>query len=304
MSTDIFTNINAIEAKTKANILAEALPYIRRFSGVTMVIKYGGNAMTDPQLKESFAKDVVLLKLVGIHPIIVHGGGPQINELLQKVGKENQFIQGMRVTDSETMDIVEMVLGGCVNKEITSLLNLHGGHAVGITGRDNHFIKAKKLFLTTSDNEKQDIGQVGEVEEIDTALIQEMVEHGYIPVVAPVGVGEHGEAFNINADVVAGKLAESLKAEKLIMLTNTIGVLDKNNQLLSRLTPSDINALIADGTLQNGMLPKINATLQAAMHGVHNTHIIDGRVPHALLLEIFTDKGVGTMILGQNEHAE
>ena len=251
MSTDIFTNINAIEAKTKANILAEALPYIRRFSGVTMVIKYGGNAMTDPQLKESFAKDVVLLKLVGIHPIIVHGGGPQINELLQKVGKENQFIQGMRVTDSETMDIVEMVLGGCVNKEITSLLNLHGGHAVGITGRDNHFIKAKKLFLTTSDNEKQDIGQVGEVEKIDTALIQEMVEHGYIPVVAPVGVGEHGEAFNINADVVAGKLAESLKAEKLIMLTNTIGVLDKNNQLLSRLTPSDINALIADGTLQN-----------------------------------------------------
>ncbi|MCX8752793.1 acetylglutamate kinase [Snodgrassella sp. B3837] len=303
MSTDSSISLDKMEASTKANILAEALPYIRRFSGVTMVIKYGGNAMTDPQLKESFAKDVVLLKLVGIHPVIVHGGGPQINDLLQKIGKDNQFIQGMRVTDNETMNIVEMVLGGCVNKEITSLLNQHGGHAVGITGRDNHFIKARKLYVSTPENARQDIGQVGEVESIDTALIEEMVEHGYIPVVAPVGVGEQGEAFNINADVVAGKLAESLQAEKLIMLTNTIGVLDKNQQLLSRLTPADINALIADGTLQNGMLPKINATLQAAMHGVHNTHIIDGRVPHALLLEIFTDKGVGTMILGQNEQA-
>lgn len=304
MSTDSSISLDTMEASTKANILAEALPYIRRFSGVTMVIKYGGNAMTDPQLKESFAKDVVLLKLVGIHPVIVHGGGPQINDLLQKIGKDNQFIQGMRVTDNETMNIVEMVLGGCVNKEITSLLNQHGGHAVGITGRDNHFIKARKLYISTPENARQDIGQVGEVESIDTALIEEMVEHGYIPVVAPVGVGEQGEAFNINADVVAGKLAESLQAEKLIMLTNTIGVLDKNQQLLSRLTPADINALIADGTLQNGMLPKINATLQAAMHGVHNTHIIDGRVPHALLLEIFTDKGVGTMILGQNEQAQ
>ncbi|MCX8748164.1 acetylglutamate kinase [Snodgrassella sp. B3088] len=303
MSTDSSISLDTMEASTKANILAEALPYIRRFSGVTMVIKYGGNAMTDPQLKESFAKDVVLLKLVGIHPVIVHGGGPQINDLLQKIGKDNQFIQGMRVTDNETMNIVEMVLGGCVNKEITSLLNQHGGHAVGITGRDNHFIKARKLYVSTPENARQDIGQVGEVESIDTALIEEMVEHGYIPVVAPVGVGEQGEAFNINADVVAGKLAESLQAEKLIMLTNTIGVLDKNQQLLSRLTPADINALIADGTLQNGMLPKINATLQAAMHGVHNTHIIDGRVPHALLLEIFTDKGVGTMILGQDEQA-
>ncbi|WP_370389021.1 acetylglutamate kinase [Snodgrassella alvi] len=303
MSTDSSISLDKMEASTKANILAEALPYIRRFSGVTMVIKYGGNAMTDPQLKESFAKDVVLLKLVGIHPVIVHGGGPQINDLLQKIGKDNQFIQGLRVTDHETMNIVEMVLGGCVNKEITSLLNQHGGHAVGITGRDNHFIKARKLYVSTPENARQDIGQVGEVESIDTALIEEMVEHGYIPVVAPVGVGEQGEAFNINADVVAGKLAESLQAEKLIMLTNTIGVLDKNQQLLSRLTPADINALIADGTLQNGMLPKINATLQAAMHGVHNTHIIDGRVPHALLLEIFTDKGVGTMILGQNEQA-
>lgn len=303
MSTDSSISLDTMEASTKANILAEALPYIRRFSGVTMVIKYGGNAMTDPQLKESFAKDVVLLKLVGIHPVIVHGGGPQINDLLQKIGKDNQFIQGMRVTDHETMNIVEMVLGGCVNKEITSLLNQHGGHAVGITGRDNHFIKARKLYVSTPENSRQDIGQVGEVESIDTALIEEMVEHGYIPVVAPVGVGEQGEAFNINADVVAGKLAESLQAEKLIMLTNTIGVLDKNQQLLSRLTPADINALIVDGTLQNGMLPKINATLQAAMHGVHNTHIIDGRVPHALLLEIFTDKGVGTMILGQNEQA-
>ncbi|PIT51340.1 acetylglutamate kinase [Snodgrassella alvi] len=301
MCTDSIIGLNIIEAKTKANILAEALPYIRRFSGATMVIKYGGNAMTDPQLKENFAKDVVLLKLVGIHPIIVHGGGPQINQMLRKMGKENHFIQGMRVTDSETMDIVEMVLGGWVNKEITSLLNLHGGHAVGITGRDNHFIKAEKLFITTPENVQQDIGQVGEVKAIDTALIKEVVEHGYIPVVAPIGVGERGEAFNINADVVAGKLAESLEAEKLIMLTNTIGVLDKNNRLLSRLTPNDIKALIADGTLQDGMLPKINGALQAAMHGVHNTHIIDGRVPHALLLEIFTDNGVGTMILGQEQ---
>lgn len=293
-----YSTLKGIDADTKANILAEALPYIRRFSGCTMVIKYGGNAMTEDHLKEQFAKDIVLLKLVGIHPVIVHGGGPQINEMLQKIGKENQFIQGMRVTDGETMNIVEMVLGGCVNKEIASLLNLYGGHAVGITGRDNHFIKAKKLLL---DNQT-DIGQVGEIESIDTQLIELMVQQGYIPVVAPIGVGKNGEAFNINADVVAGKLAECLKAEKLIMLTNTQGVLDENNQLINKLTPADIDRLINAGTLQGGMLPKINSTLQAAFNGVSDIHIIDGRVPHAILLEIFTDQGVGTMILGHNEN--
>lgn len=293
-----YSTLSGIDADTKANILAEALPYIRRFSGCTMVIKYGGNAMTEDHLKEQFAKDIVLLKLVGIHPVIVHGGGPQINEMLQKIGKENQFIQGMRVTDGETMNIVEMVLGGCVNKEIASLLNLYGGHAVGITGRDNHFIKAKKLLLEN----QTDIGQVGEIESIDTQLIEQMVHQGYIPVVAPIGVGKNGEAFNINADVVAGKLAECLKAEKLIMLTNTQGVLDENNQLINKLTPADIDRLINTGTLQGGMLPKINSTLQAAFNGVSDIHIIDGRVPHAILLEIFTDQGVGTMILGHNEN--
>lgn len=293
-----YSTLSGIDADTKANILAEALPYIRRFSGSTMVIKYGGNAMTEDHLKEQFAKNIVLLKLVGIHPVIVHGGGPQINEMLQKIGKENQFIQGMRVTDGETMNIVEMVLGGCVNKEIASLLNLYGGHAVGITGRDNHFIKAKKLLLEN----QTDIGQVGEIESIDTLLIEQMVQQGYIPVVAPIGVGKNGEAFNINADVVAGKLAECLKAEKLIMLTNTQGVLDENNQLINKLTPADIDRLINTGTLQGGMLPKINSTLQAAFNGVSDIHIIDGRVPHAILLEIFTDQGVGTMILGHNEN--
>ena len=294
------SRLTAIDADIKANVLAEALPYIRRFSGCTMIIKYGGNAMTDPGLKKKFAKDIVLLKLVGIHPVVVHGGGPQINEFLRKIGKENEFIQGFRVTDSETMNVVEMVLGGGVNKEITSLLNLFGGHAIGITGRDNHFIKAKKMMV----NGEHDIGQVGEIEEIDTHLIKELVQQGYIPVVAPIGVGEQGEAFNINADVVAGKLAECLQAEKLIMLTNTQGVLDENNQLITKLTPTDINKLIESGILQGGMLPKISATLQAALNGVSDIHIIDGRVPHALLLEIFTDQGVGTMILGHDEHQD
>ncbi len=292
--------MNPNEASDKAKILAEALPYIRRFSGATVVIKYGGNAMTDPALKEGFAKDVVLLKLVGIHPVVVHGGGPQINDLLQKVGKEGVFVQGMRVTDSETMDIVEMVLGGHVNKEITSLLNQHGGRAVGITGRDSHFIRAKKLYINTPERNGVDIGQVGQVESIDTSLIRGMVERGYIPVVAPIGVGRQGEAFNINADLVAGKLAEQLQAEKLIMMTNITGVMDKQGQLLTNLTPRRIDELIADGTLSGGMLPKISSALDAAVNGVKATHIIDGRVPHALLLEIFTDKGVGSMILGQD----
>lgn len=290
-----------ISAQTKANILAEALPYIRRFSGSTFVIKYGGNAMTEGRLKEGFAKDVTLLKLVGINPVIVHGGGPQINEMLEKVGKEGEFVQGMRVTDAETMNIVEMVLGGHVNKEIVSLLNQHGGKAVGITGRDNHFIRAKKLFINTPEQSGVDIGQVGVIESIDTSLIREMVERGYIPVVAPIGVGRQGEAFNINADLVAGKLAEELDAEKLILMTNITGVMDKEGRLLTNLTPKKIDDLVADGTLYGGMLPKIGSAVEAAVNGVKAVHIIDGRVLNALLLEIFTDSGVGSMILAEND---
>ncbi|MGB4881983.1 MAG: acetylglutamate kinase [Neisseria sp.] len=290
-----------ISASVKANILSEALPYIRRFTGSTFVIKYGGNAMIEDHLKESFAKDVVLLKLCGINPVIVHGGGPQINDMLQRVGKEGVFVQGMRVTDSETMDIVEMVLGGHVNKEIVSLLNQHGGKAVGVTGRDNHFIRAKKLFINTPEKNGVDIGQVGIIESIDCTLIRGMVERGYIPVVAPIGVGRQGEAFNINADLVAGKLAEELNAEKLIMMTNITGVMDKEGNLLTNLTPKRIDDLIADGTLYGGMLPKISSAVEAAINGVKATHIIDGRVLNALLLEVFTDKGVGSMILGQDK---
>ena len=284
-----------ISAADKARILAEALPYIRRFSGSVIVIKYGGNAMTEPALKEGFARDVVLLKLVGIHPVIVHGGGPQINEMLEKIGKKGEFVQGMRVTDGETMDIVEMVLGGHVNKEIVSLINLQGGRAVGVTGRDNHFIKARKMML----DGQTDIGQVGEIDHIDCTLVQQMSAAGYIPVIAPIGVGKNGEAFNINADLVAGKLAEGLNAEKLVMMTNIAGVMDKNGRLLTNLTPEDIDALVADGTLSGGMLPKISSALEAATHGVKAVHIIDGRIPNVLLLEIFTDSGIGTMILGK-----
>ncbi len=295
------SDIQQVSPATKAAILAEALPYIRRFSGSTIVIKYGGNAMTEPELKEGFAKDIVLLKLVGINPVIVHGGGPQINDMLNKVGKEGTFVQGMRVTDSETMDIVEMVLGGHVNKEIVSMINTHGGKAVGVTGRDGHFIKAKKLFINTPERNSVDIGQVGVVESIDTSLIQGLIDNGQIPVVAPIGVGRNGEAFNINADLVAGKLAEELNAEKLLMMTNITGVMDKAGNLLTNLTPSRIDELIADGTLYGGMLPKISSAVEAAVNGVKATHIIDGRVPNALLLEIFTDSGIGSMILGQDK---
>lgn len=290
-----------ISPAAKAAILSEALPYIRRFSGSTIVIKYGGNAMTEPELKEGFARDIVLLKLVGINPVIVHGGGPQINEMLERVGKEGTFVQGMRVTDGETMDIVEMVLGGHVNKEIVSMINTYGGKAVGITGRDGHFIKARKLLVNTPECESADIGQVGEVESIDTSLIRGLIGNGQIPVVAPIGVGRHGEAFNINADLVAGKLAEELNAEKLLMMTNIAGVLDKEGRLLTNLTPRRIDALIADGTLYGGMLPKISSAVEAAVNGVKATHIIDGRVPNALLLEIFTDSGIGSMILSEDE---
>jgi acetylglutamate kinase len=280
----------------KAAILAEALPYIRSFNGKTIVIKYGGNAMTDDKLKEDFAKDVVLLKLVGLNPVVVHGGGPQINDLLNRVGKEGQFIQGMRVTDSETMDVVEMVLGGLVNKEIVSLINKHGGKAVGITGKDGHFIRASKLFLKSESDEDIDIGQVGDIEHIDPSLVSLLDSQDFIPVVAPIGVGSEGEAYNINADVVAGKLAETLKAEKLVLMTNTPGVLDKQGQLLTGLTAARVDELFADGTISGGMLPKISSALDAAKSGVNSVHIIDGRVPHALLLEILTDAGVGTMI--------
>ncbi|RKQ62140.1 N-acetylglutamate kinase [Vogesella indigofera] len=280
----------------KAAILAEALPYIRSFNNKTIVVKYGGNAMTDDKLKEDFAKDIVLLKLVGLNPVVVHGGGPQINELLERVGKEGQFIQGMRVTDSETMDVVEMVLGGLVNKEIVSLLNKHGGKAVGITGKDGHFIRASKLYLKSESDENIDIGQVGDIEHIDPSLVALLDSHDFIPVIAPIGVGKDGEAYNINADVVAGKLAETLKAEKLVLMTNTPGVLDKQGKLLTGLTAAKVDELFADGTISGGMLPKISSALDAAKSGVNSVHIIDGRVPHALLLEILTDEGVGTMI--------
>lgn len=283
----------------KAEILAEALPYIKRFFDKTIVIKYGGNAMTDAHLKDCFARDVVLLKLVGLNPVVVHGGGPQIETLLARVGKKGEFIQGMRVTDAETMEVVEMVLGGQVNKEIVSLINQHGGKAVGLTGKDANFIRAKKLRMQRKDaplGDLIDVGQVGEITSIDPSLIAFLDKGDFIPVIAPIGVGDHGDTYNINADVVAGKLAEILKAEKLVLLTNTPGVLDKEGKLLTGLTPREIDEMVADGTLSGGMLPKIASALDAARSGVRAVHIIDGRVEHCLLLEILTDHGVGTMI--------
>ena len=281
----------------KAQTLAEALPYIKRFFDKTIVIKYGGNAMTDEHLKQCFAQDVVLLKLVGMNPVVVHGG-PRINEMLDKLGKKGEFIQGMRVTDAETMDVVEMVLGGQVNKEIVNLINRHGGKAVGLTGQDGNFIHAHKLLMEDMNDPTKmiDIGQVGEISAIDPSIINFLDSGDFIPVVAPIGVGEDGETYNINADVVAGKLAEILGAEKLIILTNTPGVLDKNGTLLTGLTPKQIDDLVADGTLSGGMLPKISSALDAARSGVKSVHIIDGRVEHALLLEVLTDEGVGTLI--------
>ncbi len=292
---------NATEPALKARILAEALPYIKRFHGKTIVVKYGGNAMTEPALQKSFAHDVVLLKLVGMNPVVVHGGGPQIDALLSRIGKTGEFVQGMRVTDAETMDVVEMVLGGAVNKDIVTLINQAGGKAVGLTGQDGAFIHAKKLLLPDKDRPEQmlDIGQVGEIDAIDPKVIFALEQGGFIPVVAPIGVGAGGESFNINADLVAGKLAEILKAEKLVLLTNTPGVLDKDGKLLTGLTPKRIDELFADGTLSGGMLPKISSALDAARSGVKSVHIIDGRVEHALLLEILTDEGVGTLIRGK-----
>ncbi len=289
---------NDTEPALKAQILAEALPYIKRFHGKTIVVKYGGSAMTEPALQKSFAHDVVLLKLVGMNPVVVHGGGPQIDALLSRIGKTGEFVQGMRVTDAETMDVVEMVLGGAVNKDIVTLINQAGGKAVGLTGQDGAFIHAKKLLLPDKERPEQmlDIGQVGEIDAIDPKVIFALEQGGFIPVVAPIGVGANGESFNINADLVAGKLAEILKAEKLVLLTNTPGVLDKDGKLLTGLTPKRIDALFADGTLSGGMLPKISSALDAARNGVKSVHIIDGRVEHALLLEILTDQGVGTLI--------
>ena len=297
MSTD--QSLKDITPARKAAILAEALPYIKRFFDKTIVIKYGGNAMTEPHLKDCFARDVVLLKLVGLNPVVVHGGGPQIENLLTRVGKKGEFVQGMRVTDAETMEVVEMVLGGQVNKEIVNLINQAGGKAVGLTGKDASFIRAKKLLMQKQNaplGDTVDVGQVGEITQIDPSLSSFLDQGDFIPVIAPIGVGEDGETYNINADVVAGKLAEILKAEKLVLLTNTRGVLSKNGELLTGLTPREIDALVEDGTLSGGMLPKIGSALDAARNGVKTVHIIDGRVEHCLLLEILTDHGVGTMI--------
>jgi acetylglutamate kinase len=286
------------QAAEKARILAEALPYIQRFHGKTIVVKFGGNAMTDDLLKSSFARDVVLLRLVGMSPVIVHGGGPQIESVLARLGKKGEFVQGMRVTDAETMDVVEMVLGGLVNKEIVTLINQHGGRAIGLTGKDGSFIRARKLLVPSRDNEAEmlDIGQVGEVASIDPEIVALLETREFIPVVAPIGVGNDGRSYNINADLVAGKLAEVLRAEKLILLTNTPGVLDKDGKLLTGLTPKQVDELFAAGVIHGGMLPKIGSALDAAKGGVKSVHIIDGRVEHALLLEVLTDEGVGTLI--------
>ena len=295
--------LTADTAMNIARVLTEALPYIQRFTGKTIVIKYGGNAMVDETLKSGFARDVVLMKLVGINPVVVHGGGPQIGQLLAKIGKQSRFVEGMRVTDSETMDVVEMVLGGLVNKEIVNLINRHGGRAVGLTGKDGDLIRARKLTLTRNAPELKepeiiDIGHVGEVASIDAAVVDMLVHGDFIPVIAPIGVGEDGRSYNINADLVAGKMAEVLKAEKLMLLTNAAGVLDKEDKVLSGLTARQVDGLIADGTIYGGMLPKIRCALEAVKSGVKAAHILDGRVEHAVLLELFTDAGVGTLIRG------
>jgi acetylglutamate kinase len=304
MKKDAAMTLPTLSAADRARVLTEALPYIQRFQGKTVVIKYGGNAMVDDALKQGFARDVVLMKLVGMNPVVVHGGGPQIGKLLERIGKKSEFVQGMRVTDRETMDVVEMVLGGLVNKEIVALINQQGGKAVGLSGKDGSLIRAKKMVLTkAAANEKLppeiiDIGHVGEVQSIDPRLVALLDSGDFIPVIAPIGVGEDGQTYNINADVVAGKLAITLQAEKLILLTNTTGVLGREGRLLTGLTVKQVNALVADGTIAGGMLPKVRYALDAVNSGVKSAHIIDGRVPHALLLELFTDEGVGTLISG------
>ncbi|MBI3147510.1 MAG: acetylglutamate kinase [Betaproteobacteria bacterium] len=288
--------LSPASAALKAQILAEALPYIQRFHDRTIVIKYGGNAMTEPHLKAGFARDVVMLKLVGMNPVVVHGGGPQIGGLLEKMGIKSEFRQGMRVTDESTMNVVEMVLGE-LNQEIVGLINSHGGKAVGLTGQDGAFMRARKLMLKDEKGgEDIDIGLVGEIEHIDPELISLLDSRDFIPVIAPIGVGASGEPYNINADLVAGKLAEQLNAEKLVLMTNITGVLDKEGNLITGLTATEIEHLFADGTIHGGMLPKIGSALEAVKRGVRSSHIIDGRVEHALLLEILTNEGVGTLI--------
>ena len=294
------SSANAVEV---ARVLGEALPYIQRFRGKTIVVKYGGNAMVDERLKSGFARDIVLMRLVGINPVVVHGGGPQIGLLLEKIGKESRFIEGMRVTDSETMDVVEMVLGGLVNKDIVNLISRHGGRAVGLTGKDGDLIHARKLTISRRSPELEvpeiiDIGHVGEVASVDASVVDMLVSGGFIPVIAPIGVGEDGHSYNINADLVAGRVAEVLGAEKLILLTNTSGLLDKQGRLLTGMSAADVDELIADGTIHGGMLPKIECALSAVKSGVRSSHIIDGRVEHAVLVELFTDEGVGTLIRG------
>jgi acetylglutamate kinase len=292
------TDITSIAPRDKAEILAQALPYIRKYHGKTMVIKYGGNAMTDPALQQDFAEDVVLLKLVGINPVVVHGGGPQIETLLKRLGKQGQFIQGMRVTDPETMEVVEWVLAGEVQQDIVGLINQAGGKAVGLTGRDGAMIRAQKLRMTDQKDPslEHDVGQVGDIVSIDPSVVKALQDDQFIPVVSPIGFGEQNESYNINADVVAAKLATVLQAEKLLMLTNIRGVLDKDMRLLTELTPRQIDDLVEDGTISGGMIPKIAGALDAAKSGVNAVHIIDGRVPHALLLEVLGNEPFGTMI--------
>ena len=293
--------LDSQSAQNIAHVLTVALPYIRRYRGKTVVIKYGGNAMENEDLKNSFARDIVLMKTVGINPVVVHGGGPQIGNLLKALGKETRFVEGMRVTDSETMDVVEMVLGGLVNKEIVNNINKHGGRAVGLTGKDGDLIRARKMTISRQTPELQapeiiDLGHVGEVASIDPAIVEKLAKDDFIPVIAPIGAGEDGHAYNINADLVAGKVAEVLKAHRLLLLTNTAGLLDKNGQLLSALTATQVQDLIADGTIYGGMLPKIRCALEAVQAGVGAATILDGRVEHAVLVEMFTDEGIGTQI--------
>lgn len=295
--------LDLAKALQTAEVLTEALPYIQRFEGKVMVVKYGGNAMTDPELESSFARDIVLLKTVGIHPVVVHGGGPQVDSLMSELGRTSDRIDGMRVTDKATMNVVEMVLGGSVNKSIVNLINKHGGRAIGLTGKDANLIRAKKLPMQKTDeygNTTQiDLGYVGDVVHIDRNVIDLMISSNFIPVIAPLGVDENGETYNINADVVAGKVAEFMLAEKLILLTNIKGVLDKGGNIATGLTPAKVDEMIADGTISGGMIPKISYALEAVKNGVKSAVIVDGRVPHATLLEIFTDKGVGTLISNQ-----
>lgn len=291
-------DLSHIAARDQAEILSHALPYIRKFHGKTLVIKYGGNAMTDPALQQDFAEDVVLLKLVGMNPVVVHGGGPQIDEALNRVGKKGTFIQGMRVTDAETMEVVEWVLAGQVQQDIVGLINHAGGKAVGLTGRDGGMIRARKLRMRdrTNPDAEIDVGQVGEVSSIDPSVVKALQDDQFIPVISPIGFGEDNDSYNINADVVAGKLAEVLKAEKLLLLTNIPGVMNKQGELLTDLTAREIDEMFADGTISGGMLPKISSALEAAKSGVNSVHIVDGRVPHAILLEVLTDQAFGTMI--------